>query len=298
MTSQLELLRRLGLTSGRRTYRGNKLVGGVANSDHLNGTAADFTADAATLRRQLGPNIRILDEGDHRHVSGLSDVPYYGSRGTAGLVNGVDTSAPKRTAMPKPNTIGALAQRQFDTPQPSLAMATPERLDASSTLGSLAGGDPQVNMPEKKGFLGLSKNQWAAILAATADSIRAANGQPSNALGSFMADQRAEEERGFEREKWDAMLSAKRQEALAKAAEPPQWLRDAQTFARLPQDQRQIVTSYRDAMYPVIADVQGADGSVVRQQMPRSVGPLPGDIEDGHVFLGGNPADPSSWRPM
>jgi hypothetical protein len=91
----------LGFTSGRRTYRGNKLVGGVANSDHLKGSAADFTAPLSALRKMF-PSNPILDEGDHRHVSGLSNVPYHGRQGTAGLVNGIDTTAPKGNAMQQP----------------------------------------------------------------------------------------------------------------------------------------------------------------------------------------------------
>ncbi len=31
---------------------------------------------------------------------------------------------------------------------------------------------------------------------------------------------------------------------------------------------------------------------------PTQQGPKAGDVEDGHVFLGGNPADPKSWRPQ
>ena len=44
---------RLGFTSGRRTFKGNRLVGGVANSDHLDGSAGDFTASPQALRARF-----------------------------------------------------------------------------------------------------------------------------------------------------------------------------------------------------------------------------------------------------
>lgn len=74
------------MTSGRRTVKGNRAVGGVDGSKHLTGEAVDYDGPnlGALLREvQAIPGTRraFIHDG-HVHGEGDWDVPYFGNRGT------------------------------------------------------------------------------------------------------------------------------------------------------------------------------------------------------------------------
>ena len=76
------------MTSGRRTPEGNRAVGGVPNSRHLTGTAADWDGPDlnAVLREVQGlPGLRkAFIHKNHVHGEGNWQVPYFGKNGTKG----------------------------------------------------------------------------------------------------------------------------------------------------------------------------------------------------------------------
>lgn len=212
----------LGFTSGRRTYRGNRLVGGVGNSDHLRGAAADFTAPLSVLQARF-PGHRILDEGDHRHVSGLSDVPYYGNKGVAGLVNGVDTTAPKGTPMLKPRkpqiNLAAMSQVAggFD-PLAPMSEQMPQmmpQMQPPMAPPQMAQSAPQAPLQPHK-----PKLNGAAIMGILGDALAAYGGQ-HGVFAPMMADQRQNEaEDNRFQQRLAAEIQARKEAAAAKAGEP------------------------------------------------------------------------------
>jgi hypothetical protein len=273
---------RLGFTSGRRTYLGNKKVGGVANSDHLTGSAADFTAPLSAVRARF-PNARILDEGDHRHVSGLSDVPYHGKRGTIGLVNGVDTTAPKGTAMIRPRK-----------PQPkAAAMQQPAPMPMQDEpLGVLSAPMPQIAPtpslaeapaaiePGKGGIFGSGLNGWD-LLGIAADGYLLANGQQ----GAYTQGKRQEREMQFDREKFNQELEARRAEKLqaaqAEANKPYRMQNNNGDALEIDPRTGQARVIYADPNPKTNwTKIENPDGSVEMRPTPGASRPQPDDIAD------------------
>jgi hypothetical protein len=78
------------MTSGKRTPEGNRLVGGVPDSWHVDGNAVDYDGpDLPALLgevRQRFPGSKAFIHGGHVHVQDRRlRAPYFGQRGTTGL---------------------------------------------------------------------------------------------------------------------------------------------------------------------------------------------------------------------
>lgn len=273
------------LTSGRRTYRGNRLVGGVSDSHHLDGSAGDYVGtNASALKEFFGPGVQIIPEADHLHVQGLpaGTFPYYGNQGIAGLVNGVDTTAPKGTAVAprKPRTLADIGKPDLNAPAPLSLAPQP-----AMSLGQLAMPDmPQGQIPQRS----KTKQTLGTIAGIIGDALMAYGGmQPQ--FGPNLAHQQDEErQQDYDREKFNAQLEAQRQKAL----EPPQFVQNLQAWMQLPDELKRQYINYQDITNPIaISTPQGT------QRVPRSMGgPTPGAVEDGYTFIGGDPADPKNWK--
>jgi hypothetical protein len=105
----------------------------------------------------------------------------------------------------------------------------------------------------------------------------------------FRDRQRQDAEDKQARERLAAQIEAKRQEAM----QPPQFVQNLQAWMQLPDQLKRQYAQYQDIVNPIA--VSGPQGT---QRVPRTVGPQPGSVEDGYVFLGGDPADKNNWRPQ
>lgn len=189
-----------------------------------------------------------------------------------------------------------------DAPDPQIGgqmMAQQQQPNFAAASQPVNGVDPLAPTQKPKAF-GKGGAGWS-ILGILGDALSAYGGQNNGTFAkSMMAKAEGEREENMFQRKLEAERQMKREAMEAKLAEPPSWQQDAQAFARLPDEVKQQVISFRDAMYPVVADVANPDGSVFRQQMPRSLGPQggpkPGAVEDGYEYIGGDPANPQSWR--
>lgn len=167
-------------------------------------------------------------------------------------------------------------------PQPQMAPPQMQQpIATQAILGNLA--------PEKKPETGLFKgNDIAAVLGILGDSLMAYGGmQPTFGPGVARREEAAAQRELEERK-------------LAMQAQPktPSFIENARALAGLPAHERAIVAAYQDLMNPVVADTQDENGRVIRQTFPRRVGPMPGTVEDGHMFIGGDPSDKANWRAM
>jgi hypothetical protein len=134
--------------------------------------------------------------------------------------------------------------------------ADPSAMQAPTSLASFA-DLPQGNIP-KPNHTRQTLGNIAGILG---DALMAYGGMQPQFGPNLMRQQDEDRQMGFEREKLNAMLEAKRQQAL----EPPQYIQNAQAWAGLTPEQKRLVLQQQDAVNPInVSTPQGT------QNVPRS----------------------------
>jgi hypothetical protein len=245
------------------------------------------TPDAAAYQKQLGE--AYLNEGLDKTGNPRDALRYYHGGPNKALWG------PKTNAYA--DQVLARVNGDQQVPKPTLAsLMAPQApmfgVDPQApmqTLGSLA--LPQPDVPEHKGlFPGKDWKTLASIaLGAIGDGLVSANGGQPMIASMFRDRQRQDAEDKQARERLAAQIEAKRQEAM----QPPQFVQNLQAWMQLPDQLKRQYAQYQDIVNPIA--VSGPQGT---QRVPRTVGPQPGSVEDGYVFLGGDPADKNNWRPQ
>lgn len=265
----------LGFTSGRRTPLGNRLVGGVPNSDHLDGTAGDFTASVAALREFFGPNVRILDEGDHRHVSGLSNVPYYGKRGTAGLNDGSQAMMPQQNFPP----VMQGGMSQMPRPQDMLS-DQPIGVANQGSLASMMQLDPAgiPANPEAVKPRAFDKGGKGWVIAGIiADAIAGGFGGRGGFAPTYLAMQQDEREQQRRIEEHRQRIAEQRAERMN---QPYRFQNNAGDVVELIPGTGQQRILYADPVAkPDWQRIENADGSITMQPVPNASRPTAQHIQ-------------------
>jgi hypothetical protein len=129
-----------------------------------------------------------------------------------------DPAALGAATLPAPDPSNSVNLSQF--PSEAAAPLAPLRVgERGPKMGQLLDGGAK---PEKK-TLGLNNDEWAMILAGVGDMFNHRAGRQTNSLGGMIQahqeQAQLEDQRGYDRQKWQAELAAKREEALAPKVE-------------------------------------------------------------------------------
>lgn len=190
-----------------------------------------------------------------------------------------------------PQSLGALMNQQapvnLGAPPPvnTDAMGTQSLVPQGDSLGALAQGLPQMPAHHP------SKFNIGNILGVLGDSLMAYGGKQPTFGPMLQQEQMMGKQQDFEREKFQQELAMR----MYQMTHPEEMLK-AEAFSTAPREVRQSMVDYENTLHPTVAGVQQPNGSVINQVIPRQLQPQVGEIQDGHRYLGGDPANPNSWQ--
>ena len=155
---------------------------------------------------------------------------------------------------------------------------------------------PQA-LPQKPGLFGQGGKAWD-VIGGTADAlIQMRGGKPIYDDGSKRRLQEAILQAQIAQQTHQANRQFDVQNPMP--AGPPAIASEVEWFNSLPPEQQQKVVSYLDYKNPV--SVSGPAGTFNIPRTPpgehQSSTPV-GTVEDGFVFMGGDDADQSNWKPV
>jgi len=244
-----------------------------------------------------------IDGGLH-YFSNILNGPAHGNYRTAAMGY---NAGPNRSNFPQSSQSYAdqFVARLPQQPQPGGQPQMPPQQPPAS-LGQMAapniGADPNAaslqyqgpslaslaTMPNVKQP---SKFTAGNILGTLGDALSAYGGKAPT-FGPFLREQQMmQQQQNFEREKFQQELSMRMY-----AMTHPQDMMDGIAFANAPKSVQEAMVYRENALHPTVAGVQQPNGSVINTVIPRQLPPQVGEVQDGHKFLGGDPANPNSWQ--
>jgi hypothetical protein len=277
------------MTSGARSAERNAQVGGQPNSQHLNGTAADYAVPAnqkpafISRARQLG--YHAIDEGDHIHLQ----LPRGGGGGGANMFAGrrpEDEAAAVEAA--KLNTQQAFLPQELEA-RTNAAIAQSAGIEQNKANVERASGarakSAQLNNVDR----GLSRIDAAmkGLQGRFVDTgpidgrliVSTPQGQELEAaVGAIQND----------------MLALTRVPGVGSQSDLEQKIANLKypSIYNAPEVNARNVQQLKQFMGDLRRQIEGAPV----QPASAAAGPQPGAVEDGYRFRGGNPSDPSSWE--
>lgn len=289
-------------TSVRRSPDKNAEVGGVTNSYHLTGQAADWVVPqqqkAQFMADARSNGFEAIDEGDHIHI----EPARRGAAPAAGGGVAQPYQAPQRDTVPSgwrttpDGGLEPIPGGPADKPEPAPKPLPPsilrmrresrEALSLAEGLGSdIAGIADRLRKGEIK--LGpLNNLTYRGLNAAGASSSESRAYQSMVSTFEKMRNDSLRLNNGVQTEgdaqrAWDELLGN-----LSDNANVVEQLSRIQTI------NQRAIQLHMENMDEIDAEY-GARGAPGRQQ-----GPEQGSVEDGYRFRGGDPGDPNSWERM